>query len=89
MRGEFFIFVFLSLIHLFFKSKELLKTLIVSLLIIIIVSPYLYRNFNTFGVLTITKSSGYNLLKETIQGQSEDTPMFLKVGEVIPEAKDG
>ena len=89
LRGEFFIFVFLSFIFLFFKSKELLKTLIVSLLIIIIVSPYLYRNFNTFGVLTITKSSGYNLLKGNHpRTRVEGTPMFLKVGEVIPEAKD-
>ena len=37
--------------------------LTISVLVLLIISPYLIRNFNIFNVITITKSSGYNLLK--------------------------
>ena len=88
LRGEFFIFVFLTLIYLYLKRKNLMKIIIIGLITIIVVSPYLYRNYNIFGIVTITKSSGYNLLKGNHpRTRVEGTPMFLKVGEVIPEVK--
>lgn len=88
LRGEFFIFVILSIIYLLIKNKDIKKILIISLLTVLIVSPYLYRNFNLFGVLTITKSGGYNLLKGNHpRTKVEGTPMFLKIQEVVPEVK--
>ena len=64
LRGEFFIFVFLSLIYLFASNKKNFgKIISISFLIILIISPYLYRNYKIFGTITITKSFGYNLLK--------------------------
>ena len=88
IRGEFFIFVILSIIYLFFNDKNIKKVLLVSLLSLLVILPYLYRNFEIFGVITITKSSGYNLLKGNHPNTKvEGTPMFLKVGEVIPEVK--
>ena len=89
LRGEFFVFVILSLIYLYLKKKNLSKVLIISLISVLIISPYLYRNYNIFNVLTITKSSGYNLLKGNHpRTKVEGTGMFLKIEKVIPEVKD-
>ena len=56
---------------------------------ILIISPYIYRNYSIFNVLTITKSSGYNLLKGNHpRTKVEGTGMFLKIEKVIPEVKD-
>ena len=64
LRGEFFCFVLLSLIYLLLNNyKKFGKIFSILVLIILIISPYLYRNYNIFGVITLTKSSGYNLLK--------------------------
>ena len=63
IRGEYFIFILFSLIYLYFKNKQITKVLTISALVLLIISPYLIRNFNIFNVITITKSSGYNLLK--------------------------
>ena len=50
----------------------------ISLITLLIISPYLYRNYNIFGVITITKSGGYNLLKGNHpKTKVEGTPMFL------------
>tara|TARA_E500000178_G_scaffold354887_1_gene425528 strand:- start:985 stop:2211 length:1227 start_codon:yes stop_codon:yes gene_type:complete len=89
LRGEFFVFVFLSLIYLLlYNYKNLLRTFGILVLIILIISPYLYRNYNIFGVITLTKSSGYNLLK----GNHPDTTvegigMFGDVGLIVPAVK--
>lgn len=89
LRGEFFVFVFLSLIYLLFKHKCYQKVLASIILITILISPYLYRNYNIFGEVTITKSFGYNLLKgnhpETVV---EGVGMFRSVEKVIPETKE-
>ena len=88
LRGEFFVFVILSLIYLYIKNKKLDKVLIISLITVLIISPYLYRNYKLFNVVTITKSSGYNLLKGNHpRTKVEGTGMFLKVEQVIPEVK--
>jgi hypothetical protein len=63
LRGEFFIFYFLTVLFIFLRKKNL-KFIVLSILITILtISPYLKRNFDIFGVLTVTKSGGYNLLK--------------------------
>jgi hypothetical protein len=89
LRGEFFIFVILSMIYLYIKQKNLKRIIIIGLITSLVVSPYIYRNYNIFGVITITKSGGYNLLKGNHpRTKAEGTPMFLKIKEVIPEVKD-
>lgn len=89
LRGEFFIFVILTLIYLQLKHNQKIKILITALIIIITISPYLYRNYNIFGVITVTKSSGYNLLKgNNPRTVVEGIPMFLNVERVIPETKE-
>jgi hypothetical protein len=89
LRGEFFIFVILSIIYLYLKQKSLTKILLISLITLLIISPYLYRNYNIFGVITITKSGGYNLLKgNNPRTKPEGTPMFLSIEKVIPEVKN-
>ena len=89
LRGEFFIFVILSLIYLLIsQKKKFLEILAISFLIILIISPYLYRNYNIFGVVTITKSSGYNLLKGNHPSTVvEGIGMFGDVGLIIPAVK--
>lgn len=63
-RGEFFIFYFFTLLYFFIFLKFRLKPLIISLVIsILLITPYLKRNFDNFQVLVLTKSFGYNLLK--------------------------
>ena len=89
LRGEFFIFVILSLIYLHVKQRKIIKTIITALVIVLIISPYLYRNYTIFGTITITKSVGYNLLKgnhpRTVVG---GVGMFANVESVIPETKE-
>lgn len=88
LRGEFFMFVVFSIFYLYLKQKKLIKMFVIFLITALVVSPYLYRNYSVFEVITITKSGGYNLLKGNHPNTKvEGTPMFLKVGEVIPEVK--
>ena len=70
LRGEFLVFVLFSHIYLLLKHKCLKKIIISILLIIIFISPYLYRNYDIFGQITITKSFGFNLLKGNHPGTS-------------------
>ena len=89
LRGEFFVFVFLSLIYLLFKHKCYQKVLVSLILIAILISPYLYRNYSIFGEITITKSFGYNLLKGNHPETAvEGVGMFGSVDKVIPETKE-
>ena len=88
LRGEYFIFVILSLIYLYLNQKQIVKILIISMATLLIVSPYLYRNYNIFGVITITKSAGYNLLKGNHpRTKVEGVGMFSNIEKVIPEVK--
>ena len=86
LRGEFFVFVIFSLIFAAFKKRKILKILFTGMLILLLVSPYIYRNYNIFGVVTITKSSGYNLLKGNHPNTVvEGTGMFGAVEKIIPD----
>ena len=88
LRGEFFIFVLLSIFYLYLKQKNFIKIILICLIFLLTISPYIYRNYNIFGVITITKSSGYNLLKgNNPRAKVEGTPMFLGIQNVIPEVK--
>ena len=88
LRGEFFIFVILSLIYLFLKNKDFKNLIFTVFLIILIISPYVYRNYQIFETLTITKSVGYNLLKgNNPSSKVEGIGMFKSVGKVVPDVK--
>ena len=64
IRGEFILFYILTLIYFFLFLEKKLKIILTSLFItIIIISPYLHRNYVLFEKFTLTKSFGYNLLK--------------------------
>jgi len=64
IRGEFIFFYFITLIYFFFHYNRNLKYLLLSLLItLIIISPYLKRNYYHFNEIVLTKSFGYNILK--------------------------
>ena len=77
IRGEFYLFYFLTLVYFFLFLEKNLKSFLISLIIsLIIISPYLYRNYLNFDTFTITKSLGFNLLKGnnptyTIEGNSD------------------
>ena len=61
LRGEFIaIYIVFSLIVL---KKKFTNFIILMIVPLIIASPYLKRNLDTFDKLTITKSFGYNLWK--------------------------
>ena len=63
-RGEFFLFYLFTIIYFYFFLKKDFKNLVLSVILaIMILSPYLYRNYDLFNELTLTKSFGYNLLK--------------------------
>ena len=64
IRGEFFLFYFITLFYFFLYIKKSFKSILVSLLIsLLTISPYLYRNYQHFNTLVLTKSFGFNLLK--------------------------
>ena len=63
-RGEFLLFYLLTIFYFFIFIRKKFSSIVVSLVItILIISPYLYKNYNIFNELTLTKSFGYNLLK--------------------------
>ena len=88
LRGEFFIFFIFSLIFYLFQTKDYKKFILSLLISIIIISPYLIRNYQIFDVVTITKSGGYNLLKgNNPKSLVEGKAMMGFVRDVVPEVK--
>ncbi len=64
IRGEFFLFYFLTILYFFIFMEMNFKSTIISLILVsILISPYLFRNYQIFNTLVLTKSFGYNLLK--------------------------
>jgi 4-amino-4-deoxy-L-arabinose transferase-like glycosyltransferase len=64
IRGEFFLFYFITIFYFFLYLKKNFKSILVSLLIsLLTISPYLYRNYQHFDTFVLTKSFGFNLLK--------------------------
>ena len=89
LRGEFFIFFIFSLIFYLFQTKDYKKFILSLLISIIIISPYLIRNYQIFDVVTITKSGGYNLLKgNNPKSLVEGKAMMGFVRDVVPEVKE-
>lgn len=89
LRGEFIVFVLITLLYLFLKNKILVKIFFSIILIFLIISPYLYRNYEIFNKITITKSLGFNLLKGNNPNSSvEGFPLFNQEVKIAPEIKD-
>ena len=80
IRGEFFLFYFLTLIYFFIFYKRRIKILILSAIFTsLIISPYIIRNYVTFDTLVLTKSVGYNLLKGNNPNlKIEGDPLFVE-----------
>jgi len=89
LRGEFFVFVLITLSYLFLKNKNIVKILLTTIFILLIISPYLYRNYEIFGEITVTKSIGFNLLKgNNPNSLVEGVPLFNQESVIVPEIKD-
>ena len=80
LRGEFIFFFFLTLIYFFVFFSKNIKILFISILIsMIVISPYISRNYYHFNTITITKSFGYNLLKgNNKEFKVEGNPSFIE-----------
>ena len=79
-RAEFILFYFLTILFFFIYFKKNFKSLFFSILFtILIISPYIYRNYIIFNEITITKSFGYNLLKGNNPNfKVEGSPEFIE-----------
>lgn len=88
LRGEFFIFFIFTLIYLFLIKKNFLTILIALFVSILVLSPYLVRNYKIFQTITITKSAGFNLLKgNNPLSKVEGIGMWYGY-DVVPDLKD-
>jgi len=88
LRGEFFVFYFFTLFYFFFKKKIhlVISSFIITLLLI---SPYLIRNYLIFEVITVTKSSGFNLFKgNNPLSRAEGIPMLDDVEKISQETQE-
>ena len=88
LRGEFFIFFIFSLIYLFLKKKNFSLILIALFVSILVVSPYLLRNYKIFETITITKSAGFNLLKGNNPLSKVEGIGMWHGYDVVPDLKD-
>lgn len=80
LRGEFILFYFFTLVYFFVFYLKNFKVFFISLfLTIMVISPYLTRNYYQFNTFTITKSLGYNLLKgNNPDFRVEGNPTYLE-----------
>ena len=64
IRGEFFLFYFFIIIYFFFFIEKNIRFIMISFIVVsMLVTPYIFRNYQNFDKLVLTKSFGYNLLK--------------------------
>ncbi len=80
IRGEFLLFYFITLFYFFYLEKKSFKKIVISLIIaLLIVSPYLKRNYNHFNTIVLTNNFGYNLLKgNNPEFKVEGNPNFVE-----------
>ena len=80
LRGEFILFYILTLIYFFLYYVRNIKFFLISLIItLLVISPYIIRNYYHFNTFTITKSIGYNLLKGNNPNfKIEGNPSFIE-----------
>lgn len=61
IRGEFLLLFMICCFFIFLKYRTFFKLCISILLMLIMISPFVYRNYKHFNEFVIVKSSGYNL----------------------------
>jgi len=92
LRGEFFVFYIFSLSYLYLKNFSFKSTMLSILVILLVISPYLWRNYKIFNVITITKSLGFNLLKgNNPVSKIEGIPLSersYEIMSVVPELEE-
>jgi hypothetical protein len=88
LRGEFFVFYFFTLFYFLLKKKIylIISSFIITLLLI---SPYLIRNYLIFEVITVTKSAGFNLFKgNNPLSKAEGIPMLDDVEKISKDTHE-
>ena len=63
IRGEFILTYFLTIFYIFIVNRKLKFLVISTLICLIMISPYIIRNYNITNKIIITKSLGFNLWK--------------------------
>tara|TARA_B100000945_G_scaffold284731_1_gene254557 strand:- start:8208 stop:9392 length:1185 start_codon:yes stop_codon:yes gene_type:complete len=63
LRAEFILFFIFSLVFIYSSKKNLKNLFIASLITLVLISPYMIRNYIIFDKIVITQSFGYNLWK--------------------------
>jgi len=90
-RGEFILIYAATLFYLFLKRKiKVINIFIIILCTFLIVSPYLFRNYNIFNQVTVAKALGFNLWKgnnqlSTVEGYGDFNLGFYNVAEIANE----
>ena len=94
LRGEFFIIFFLTLLFIYMVNKNFNHIIVLFFASLILISPYLVRNYYIFEKVTITKSLGFNLWKgnnlySLPEGSEKiyDKNMELKIKEITLDKK--
>ena len=91
LRGEFIAFHIFTLSY-YYITKKKIKYLFLSFLItLIVISPYLIRNYKIFGVVAIAKAEGYDLWKgnnpsSSVEGYAiiQNKNLQMKINELKP-----
>ena len=87
LRGEFILVLVLSYIFIYLRIKNLKLVFLIFLSSLILLTPYLKRNLNTFGEITITKSIGFNLWKGNNLYSNSEGNEYLYDNEMIEKIK--
>ena len=84
-RGEFILIYAITLLYLLTKNKiKIINITIIALCTLLVVSPYLIRNYNTFNQIFIVKALGFNLWKgnnefSSVEGYGDFNLGFYKM----------
>ena len=63
-RGEFILIYAITLLYLLIKNKiKVISIITIALCTLLVISPYLIRNYNSFNQIFIVKALGFNLWK--------------------------
>ena len=63
LRGEFYAILILSILYLFIYKVKIKNLILISLIALLVASPYLIRNYLIFEKITVLNSFGYNIWK--------------------------
>jgi len=91
LRGEFIAFHIFTLSYYYFTKKKIKYLFLSFLITLIVISPYLIRNYKIFGVVAIAKAEGYDLWKgnnpnSSVEGYAiiQNKNLQMKINELKP-----